>query len=388
MARRSRGDGSVFYDAARGCWVGSVDIGRDPQTGRRRRRKVSATTKTECKAKVDALRREKDDTGTVAPRNINVERIMRDLLATPPPTWRSPITIEVNTNLAGRIIAELGSVQLAKLTPGQAEAFLRKMVRDGYSTSTISAAKGILKLAIRRAEREGLVGRNVAGLADTPTGKVTRSRSMTLDQIRALFASELTPWWRAYLMTGILCGLRPGELLGLTWDDVDFTDGVIRVRKCLKAVPGPDGRRTLQLEDLKTESSKRTLALPARTAEALRTLRAAQAADKLRLGRYYTDRGIVFCGNAGQPQWQSAVGLKFKDVCDRAGIGPGFHPHELRHSFVSVLSDAGVDIEVIADAVGHVNSTVTKVVYRHQIADKVTRASAAMDDIFGKVSGS
>ena len=49
MGRRARGDGAVYFDADRGCWVGSVDIGRDPQTGLRRRRKVSAATKTECK---------------------------------------------------------------------------------------------------------------------------------------------------------------------------------------------------------------------------------------------------------------------------------------------------------------------------------------------------
>ncbi len=388
MARRSRGDGSVFYDAARGCWVGSVDIGRDPQTGRRRRRKVSAATKTECRDKLDKMRREKKQTGTVAPRNITVERVVRGLLATPPASWRSPITVQVNTDLAGRIIGGLGRVQLVKLTPGQVEAFLHQMVRDGYSAKTVSHAKGVLRQAIRRAQRDDLVGRNAAELADVPAGKARQSRSMTMEQIRALFASDLNPWWRAYLITAILCGLRPGELLGLTWADVDFRAGVIRVRHCLKAVPGPDGRKVLELMDLKTERSKRTLVLPAKAAEALRALRAAQAADKLRLGRYYTDRDIVFCGNAGQPQWRQTVGSGFKRVCGRAGIGPDWVPREQRHTFVSVLSDAGVEIGAIADAAGHVNSNVTAAVYRHQIADKVTRAAAAMDDIFGKVSGS
>ncbi len=55
---------------------------------------------------------------------------------------------------------------------------------------------------------------------------------------------------------------------------------------------------------------------------------------------------------------------------------------------MSVLSDSGVDIEQIADAVGHVNSTVTKTVYRHQIADEITSAATAMDAIFGEVKGS
>ncbi len=56
-------------------------------------------------------------------------------------------------------------------------------------------------------------------------------------------------------------------------------------------------------------------------------------------------------------------------------------------ALVSVLSNAGVDIEEIADAVGHINSTVTKAVYRHQIADEITSAATAIDAIFGDASG-
>jgi integrase len=62
--------------------------------------------------------------------------------------------------------------------------------------------------------------------------------------------------------------------------------------------------------------------------------------------------------------------------------------HEQRHTFVSVLSDAGVDIEVVADAAGHISSSVTRTTYRHQIDDVVAGATVTMDEIFGKVSGS
>lgn len=388
MARRSRGDGSVFFDAARGCWVGQVDLGLDPETGRRRRPKVSGATKTEAKDKLDDLRAEKRKTGTVGRRDITVESVVRDLLANPPAEWKAPSTFQVNTDLCERIIAGLGKTRLAKLAPGDVERFLNAMAREGLSARVIGGAKGLLVRAIRRAERDGKVGRNVALLAETPRGTRKQSDAMTLEQIGALFASGLNPWWRAYLMTGILCGLRPGELAGLRWQDLDFTAGIVRVRKSLKEVPVenpvPGQPKTeLVLEDLKTERSKRTLQLPIRVGDALRALRAVQAADRLRLGPHYGDMNLVFGTSAGHPRRRQDINKSFKRVCKRAGLGADWHPHEQRHTFVSVLSDAGVDIELIADAAGHINSTITREVYRHQISDKVARAAVAMDQVFG-----
>jgi integrase len=393
MARRSRGDGSVYFDAGRGCWRGSVDIGRNPQTGRRVRRKVSAATRTECREKVDQLREEYRKTGTVAPRNVTVEHVVRDLLANPPADWKSPVTVLGNTRHAEAIIAAIGNVKLVRLTPGDVERrLLAPMAAAGLATGTISGRKSVLSMAIRRAERDNLVSRNVARLAETPHGTRRDSKSLTLQQVRALFASDLDAWWRGYLLCGILLGLRPGELLGLRWEDVDHAAGVIRVRRSVKAVPqepGADGRRrwVLALEDLKTDKSKRTLKLPARVSEALKTLRAAQAADRLRLGPYYGgeygDLGLVFCTPAGRPMRLDRANARFKKVCAAAGIGSDWTPYEQRHTFASVLSDAGTDIELIADAMGHVNSNVTRTVYRHQIADKVAQAASVMDSIFG-----
>jgi integrase len=210
-------------------------------------------------------------------------------------------------------------------------------------------------------------------------------------QIRALLASDLTPWWRAYVTVSLMCGVRPGELLGLRWEDVDFRAGVIRARKCLKALPDPvTGKRALVLEELKTERSRRTIRMPRHAAAALLGQRKEQAAARLKLGAAYDTRGltIVFGDGAGAPEWPQDVRKHFVTLCGRAGIGTDWMPREQRHSSASVLSNAGVDIEQIADAVGHVNSTVTKTVYRHQIADEITSAATAMDSIFGDAKGS
>ena len=83
---------AVFYDAARGRWVGVIDLGRDPETRRRVRRKVSAPTSDECRDKLDELREEKRKTGTVARRDVTVGQVVDDWLANPPrrPGRRSP----------------------------------------------------------------------------------------------------------------------------------------------------------------------------------------------------------------------------------------------------------------------------------------------------------
>lgn len=383
MARRARGDGSVFYDAARDVWVGVVDIGRDPETGRRRRRKVSAPTKTGVRDKLDQLREEKRRTGTVGRRDITVEHVVQDRLASPPPGVRSPITQRVHEDHATRIIAALGKVRLVSLTPAQVERFLQKMADGGYAIKTIRDTRSLLAGAIRRAERDGLVGRNVAQLADLPAASSKRSKAMTLAQVGQLLGSGLTPWWRAYVSVGVMCGLRPGELLGLRWQDVDFSERLMRVRH---AQVEQDGGPVLG--QLKTDRSRRTLAMPAAVAASLRALRTEQATERLRLGAAYADQDLVFCRADGRPCLRQAVYAGLRRRCKAAGIGEDWHPHELRHTHVSVLSDAGLDMEVIADSVGHVNSSVTRTVYRHQISDTVARASAAMDQIFGAGSAS
>jgi integrase len=387
-SRGRRGAGTIFYDKDRRCYVGQASYLDD--AGKRHRPKVFGQTAKECQDKLDALRGALKTTGVVAPKDLTVRHIMGDLLARPPAKWESPLTVRGNRDRAAHVIAGLGKVKLARLTVAQVERFLDGLAAEGMSTDTITRCRALLRLAIRRAERDGKIGRNVAALADLPSGTRRKSHAMNLAQVNALLALKLNPFWRAYIVTALTCGLRPGERLGLRWEDVDFDGGVIRVRMCLKALPDPaTGKRRLVVADLKTEQSRRTIEMPRIAAVALRELRIDQARWKLRLGSAYDVRGmgLVFTDRAGAPRWPQDVRRYFGVLCERAGIGQ-WTLRELRHTFVSVLSDSGVDIEKIADAVGHVNSTITKVVYRHQIADKVTVAATAMDAIFGGASSS
>lgn len=187
----------------------------------------------------------------------------------------------------------------------EVRAFLATMAAQGYSTSTIRCTRGVLRLALRRAQEDDRLVRNVADLAEVPTGKRRQGGSMSREQMNALLGLDLDAWWRAYLTTAFTTGMRVGELLALSWDDVDFDAGVIRVRHSLKREHG-----TLLIGDLKTQSSKRTMQMPAAVAAARLA-----APD-------WQDCGLVFCSpRNGRPKWHSLVDGTFKRLCEQAGIG-------------------------------------------------------------------
>ena len=377
-SRRPKGEGSVYFDHERRCWTGVIELPRDPETGRRRRRKVTGRTRRDVKDALLDLRRELRGTGTVARRDTTVADAVRAWLDNPPPKIRTSTTRAVNEAHGARIIAALGSQRLVTLTAAQAEQFLRKMAADGYSTSVIRQTRSVLVRSLRRAQRDRLVSQNVAELTDAPEGTRRQSRSMTPEQVAQLLASDLTPFWRAWMLTAIGLGLRPGELAGLSWDDVDFSTATIAVRRSLKATPAGLAR-----ENLKTATSLPTLRMPAAVRDALAALGIAQAADRERLGTHYTRSGLVFCDSAGRPMSRQRVDKGFNAACEAAGIGR-WQPREARHTWVSLLSHHGVSIEAIADAAGHRTPVVTRTVYRHVIPGTIATAAEAMDEILAR----
>ena len=147
---------------------------------------------------------------------------------------------------------------MRKLQARQVETLLGKMAAEGLSTSTIRGCRSVLARALDWAIRDRLVMVNVARVAEIPEGTRRQSRSMATAQARQVLGSDLDTWWRAYFTLALYCGLRPGELTGLRWEDVDLNEGLIRVRRSLKRGTAAG----LAPGELKTESSKRTLEIP------------------------------------------------------------------------------------------------------------------------------
>jgi site-specific recombinase XerD len=140
--------------------------------------------------------------------------------------------------------------------------------------------------------------------------------------------------------------------------------------------------------DTKTQRSRRVLQLPRKVVVSLRAQRTRQTAERLRAGDAWQDHGLVFCREDGTAldRWQ--VRRELGQITKAAGLGERWTPRELRHSFVSILSASDVPLEGISQLVGHVSTSVTETVYRHEIRPALTKSATAMDKIFGKAPDS
>jgi integrase len=135
--------------------------------------------------------------------------------------------------------------------------------------------------------------------------------------------------------------------------------------------------------DTKTRKSRRTLALPRRCIDALRQHRERQDREREAAGDGWQQTGLVFATRRGAELDAHNVRRDFRKVVKAAGLLPeDWTPREMRHSFVSLLSDSGVPLEEIARLVGHSGTGTTETVYRKQIRPVLIEGAGAMDLIF------
>lgn len=358
--RRGHGDGAIYRDDTNGVWVGAVDLGRDG-TGRRRRAKVNGRTRAEARAKLAELRRHHDAGLPVPDRRLTVATLAEQWLARGLPSDLSaPTRDNYRWAVDAHLLPALGHRRVAELEVEHVEALLDTMAAAGLSRRTMALVRGVLVRVLRFAVRRGQVARNVAEVAEVPDGPRRDRWSLTVEQAWALLAAAEGDRLEALFVTGLLTGLRPGELTGLSWDAVDLDRGELVVRQALRRT-----RDGLALVSPKTRTSVRRLELPAVVVEALRGHRRRQAAERLVAGALWSGSAdLVFVTEIGTPIDPSNLRRRTAALARSAGVGH-VHPHLLRHCAASLLSAAGVPLEEVADVLGHRSVTVTAGTYRH-----------------------
>lgn len=371
-----------------GGYTGAISLGFHPD-GRRNRPKRKGKTKAIVKDKLKKLA-EDLETGIIASENYTVGDAVKDWLAKGL-KGRSEATIVKLTGLAEKhVISGLGAGKLHSLIADDVDEWLDGLAVH-LATSTLGEVHSILKRSIRQAQARNKVLRNVAELVTTPEGVDGRpSRALTREQATAVLKAAASTNLHAYVVLSLTTGVRTEEARALHWDHV-----VAWVPKLKSWRPVTEAgfkhkrfaihvwRTVRRGGDTKTRKSRRTLELPKLAVQALQRHHVRQAAQKLKAGEAWQAHHLVFCTSVGGPLDAANVRRSFRGITKNAGIGTTWTPRELRHSFVSIMSDQGVPIETIADLVGHAGTSVTEAVYRHQLRPVITQGAQTMNIIFG-----
>ncbi|MGD1112104.1 MAG: site-specific integrase [Mycobacterium sp.] len=375
--RRARGDGGLHWDDKRQRWIASVTIGHDPQ-GRRITRKASGKTKTQAKTKLRELLRDQDD-GVPTPVDGYTVADAVAYWLTYGLRGRDEATVSNYTTLAKtHILPTLGRRKLRELSAEDVDQWLTIESRQ-CSTRTLRLLHSILSRSIRNAQARDKVRRNVVLLCDVPTGRKGRpSKALTLSQATAVINAAAESRLYAYIVLSLLIGARTEELRALRWCYVDLSGSPDA------APPVPPSISVLRSVraggDTKTRRSRRALAMPQRCVDALGALWEKRTCGHIERAKCDC---LVFTTRVGTPLDTHNVRRDFRKVAEAAGLIAGeWTPRELRHSFVSLLSDDGMPIEHIARLVGHTSTAVTETVYRQQIRPVIVGGAEAMDRIF------
>lgn len=372
--RRANGEGSIypFRDGWRGAAVYTDD------QGRRRRRVFSARLKDDVRRRMAAFQADADR-GMTPPESMTVGAfLLRWLEASRqrirPSTWRG-----YETNVRVYLIPAFGKVELAKLTPSQVERMTADLEASGRAPRTAAMARTILRRALADAQRDGLAHRNVAALARPPhvPGRALEAGRdyLTAEQLRQLISVAALHPLGPLVTLAASTGLRQGEILGLSWPDVDRDAGRLTVRRSLARVHGGG----FALAETKTRRSRRTIDLPKAARAALERQSGLQETARDAAGTAWQDVDeLVFTDAVGRALRGSDVNHGFHRLLDAAGL-PSIPFHGLRHSCATAMLAAGIPLKTVSDHLGHSTIVVTADRYAGLTPELRRDAAAAMD---------
>ncbi len=349
---RSQGEGSIFQRKD-GRWQASLQVAGV-------RRTVYGKTRREVAQKLADLRRQAAG-GLPAPGKRTLSDLLAAWLETAAPTLR-PKTLHNYRRLCDlHILPALGTVRLAKLDPVRIERLLAGIQAQGHGR-TAQHVYAVLHQACDFGLRWRWLSENPLDRVQRPAHRAARKAMWTQEQLQAFIEGSREHWLFPLWYTLLAGGCRVGELLALTWGDVDLNAGTLHIAKTLQRLAGQ-----IAIGDPKTEAGERTIALPAEAVRVLKAQRGRQALQRIQAGDgWQNDHDLVFTGLAGQPLHVSTVEHALQRECRRLGL-PHLTPHGLRHMHASLLLAEGLPVPAVSARLGHANPSITMTIYAHEV---------------------
>jgi len=359
-----------------GSWEIFIDYGRDPATGKRRQHSETIRgTAADADKRIRTLIDQVERNSFVDSKRITfsdwLKRWYQDYVLT---RTRSRTADSYRSEIRNHIVPALGQIRLSRLSPQHLQDYYSKALASGklesgagLSRRTVLYHHRIISKALKHAVRMGVLSHNPAEMVDPP--RLIR-REITILAPRNIPRFLEAIWESIYSVlfyTAFATGMRLGELLALTWEDIDLERGFISVTKALSKRGG------VKIEDTKTDYGRRRIEISSSLLRVLREHRSAERAKGETLGRPLEETDLVFSYPGNRPLDPSTITHKFTEVIRRAGL-PCLTFHGMRHTHASILIASGVDIKSVSARLGHASASFTLDTYGHLLPGSRTAA--------------
>jgi integrase len=232
----------------------------------------------------------------------------------------------------------------------------------------------VLRSALSKAEKEGLVARNVAKLAPPPAREAPEVCQLTVEQTKHFLSFAKQEGLYSLSVVAAMTGMRQGEILGLRWSDVNLEKNSLGVSQQAQR----EGKMIVFVPP-KTKKSKRRIQLPPVVVEALKDHLTEQQAQKAMPG--WVDLGLVFTARNGTAIDRANLYRRFQRILRLAELPP-ITFHTLRHGCASFLAAEGVQPALVAELLGHSTVKLTQDTYTHFFETAKTQVAQKIDALF------
>ena len=374
--KRANGEGNI-RKRKDGRWEGRFTAGHDPATGKQIIKSVLGKTQAEVKEKlkkalddaqkVDFTKSGKYTVGIWMDEWFeNVAKIK--VRASSHQTYKGYIENHIKPNIGNIPIEKLTTMDLQKfyrklLTKGRIERIESKDQPKGLSAKTVRNINQVISSAMDLAVAQKIISANPTNACALPKIEHQEMQTIPAEQLQVfLQEAKATGVYEMYYIE-LATGLRRGELLGLKWQDIDWKNGVIKVRRQVARVEGQ-----IKEAPLKTKNSYRTVTI------------SQQAIEVLKGQKKKTNDAYVFPSPNGGPISPDSVNNMLKRVLERAGI-PKVRFHDLRHTFATIALQNGVDIKTVSGMLGHFSAGFTLDTYAHVTTSAQKEAAQTMGNV-------
>jgi integrase len=398
MSKARNGEGSIFPIKSKdGKITGyrvEMSLGFKPNGKRARTRRVVPTLK-EAKDLRTRLAVEHMDgrltiihAETVATYGIQWVREVKTLQV------RATTASDYEDRLRRWIVPSLGRIRLIDLKAGQVDAWMAAMRRQGLSASTINGARQVLNAICKHATRTGILAHNPV-LATDPVKRQSTDRTQVreqwgLDEMWRVLDASRDHHLDVFLHLMLHTGMRPGEALGLRWEDVDFEHRMIQIGGTLKdaRLLMPDGQAVVRKirNDPKTKESFRKLPVTDALTESLVRQQMRQNVCEMTSGNRWVGSEYVVTTTVGTPYSLSNLRKKYETFLKNIGVRY-IRLHDLRHTVAKVsLNEGKIPIEQTSQALGHSRIDTTKRIYARSVPRYNDEFIEAMSNILPAAS--